>query len=192
MTAADGSYHFDMIAANCKFKLVANKNNCVSSEHEISTIDLNDDKNFSQDISMNCVNDVVKLDNIYYDFDRYVLRKDALPVLDKVVVFLKSNPGMNIELRSHTDCRGTQVYNMALSQRRAKSAVDYLIHNGIPSKHLTAKGYGETMLLNNCACEGKITTTCSDEENQVNRRTEFKILNFDTAGAKEKGLQVVK
>ena len=188
----NGAYHFDQVAVNCRFKLVAKKNNCVSSEREISTIDLTDDKNFTEDLAMNCVNDVVKLENIYYDFDKYYIRKDALPVLDKMVVFLKSNPGMNIELRSHTDCRGTQNYNMVLSQKRARSAVDYLIRNGIPSKHLTAKGYGETMLLNQCACEGKIKSSCSDEENQVNRRTEFKILNFDTATGKDKGLQVVK
>ena len=78
-----------------------------------------------------------------------------------------------------TDCRQNDDYNMKLSERRAKSVVTYLTNHGISTSRLVAKGFGETMLINHCECEGDRKTPCSEEEQQVNRRTEFKILSLE-------------
>lgn len=118
------------------------------------------------------INKPIRLDNIYYDFDKANIRPDAAIELDKLVKILKDNPTIWIELSSHTDSRGNDAYNMALSQRRAESAVQYIISKGIDKNRITAQGYGETQLLNRCANGVK----CSAEEHQLNRRTEFKIV----------------
>ena len=91
---------------------------------------------------------------------------------------LKDNPTIEIELSSHTDCRGTAQYNMVLSGKRAESAVAYIVTQGIDKKRMTAAGYGESRLLNKCFCEGTRVVPCTEEEHQLNRRTEFKILKF--------------
>jgi outer membrane protein OmpA-like peptidoglycan-associated protein/tetratricopeptide (TPR) repeat protein len=117
---------------------------------------------------------IVQLDNIYYNYDQATIRSDAQRDLDRLTAILKSNPSMRIELRSHTDSRGTDSYNLRLSDRRAKAAVDYLIKKGIAPKRLVWKGYGETELLNNCVNDAD----CSETEHQKNRRTEFKILDI--------------
>ncbi len=115
---------------------------------------------------------LVRLKNIYYDFNKYNIRKDAEPELNKVVAFLNNTPSVSIELRSHTDARGKAAYNLKLSELRAASAKDYLKNKGIEEERLSSKGFGETQLLNTCADGVK----CSDEQHQLNRRTEFKIV----------------
>lgn len=115
----------------------------------------------------------IVLDNIYYDFDKWDIREDAKPTLDSLVNILNQNPKISIELASHTDCRGNDEYNMNLSQRRAESVVQYLISKGIESRRLTARGYGESMLIDNCVC-----VVCTEEQHQRNRRTTFKIVNI--------------
>lgn len=117
---------------------------------------------------------IVRLDNIYYDYDQHHIRQDAARELDRLVKIMNDNPSMRIELSSHTDSRGSDPYNMRLSQRRAQAAVDYLITKGVPSSRLIAKGYGETKLLNNCGND----VECTDKQHQLNRRTEFKILDL--------------
>jgi outer membrane protein OmpA-like peptidoglycan-associated protein len=108
------------------------------------------------------------LADIYYDLDKYDIRKDAQPRLDSLALMLSINPTINIELGSHTDCRGEDDYNLLLSQKRAQAAVDYLVKKGIDKARLMAKGYGETVFKNNCRCE-----SCTEEEHQQNRRTSF-------------------
>jgi outer membrane protein OmpA-like peptidoglycan-associated protein len=115
---------------------------------------------------------VFTVDNIYYDFDKWFIREDAKPALDNLVRIMQENP-ITVELSSHTDCRGTDAYNMKLSQKRAQSAVDYIIENGVDADRITAKGYGESMPVNDCVDGVK----CTDEEHQANRRTEFKIIS---------------
>ncbi|MEH6307379.1 OmpA family protein [Olivibacter sp. CPCC 100613] len=115
-----------------------------------------------------------RLDNIYYDFDKYNIRKDAAVILDGLVKILKDNPTLRIELSSHTDSRGRDKYNMTLSQKRAQAAVDYLVSRGIARDRMIAKGYGESKLLNRCANGVK----CSEAEHQLNRRTEFTVLEL--------------
>ena len=124
------------------------------------------------------VNQVFKIENIYYDLNKWLIRDDAKPSLDKLVGILKQYP-ISVELGSHTDCRASSAYNNSLSQKRAESVVKYLIENGIDPKRLTSKGYGETQLINKCA-DG---VPCSEAEHQANRRTEFKITSINAPGA---------
>ena len=109
---------------------------------------------------------------IYYNLDKSDIRSDASPELDKIVQILVDNPNIKLELGSHTDSRATSEYNQKLSQRRAESAVSYIISKGITPTRIVAKGYGEIQLVNQCA-DG---IPCSEEEHQANRRTEFKVL----------------
>jgi outer membrane protein OmpA-like peptidoglycan-associated protein len=119
----------------------------------------------------NVVNRAITLDNIYFDLDKYDIRPDAAFELDKVVQILKDNPKIKIEMGAHCDSRESPLYNQVLSENRAKATVDYLVTKGIDRKRLTAKGYGETRHVNRCY-DG---VECSEEEHQMNRRTEFKI-----------------
>lgn len=121
------------------------------------------------------INRTFRIDNIYYDFDKFNIRADAKPELDKLVTIMKENP-INVELGSHTDCRGSFTYNDRLSQNRAASAVGYIISQGIDQSRITAKGYGEHQLVNKCA-DG---VDCSEAEHQANRRTEFKITEYSS------------
>ncbi len=120
----------------------------------------------------------IKVENIYYDLDKWFIRPDAAKELDKLVKILKDNPTMEIELSSHTDCRATAKYNMQLSSKRAESCVNYMASQGVEGRRMIAAGYGESRLVNKCQCEGTVAVPCSDEEHQENRRTEFKILKF--------------
>jgi outer membrane protein OmpA-like peptidoglycan-associated protein/tetratricopeptide (TPR) repeat protein len=112
----------------------------------------------------------IVLENIYYDYDKWDIRKDAEPSLDRLAGMLRQNADIKIQLGSHTDCRGNDAYNLALSQKRAQSAVNYLISKGIDPSRLTAVGYGETSPAASCAC-----ARCTEAEHQLNRRTTFKI-----------------
>lgn len=102
------------------------------------------------------------------------IRADAAKILDGLVVIMRDNPSLEIELGSHTDSRGADKYNLNLSQRRAQSVVNYLVNQGIARSRMIAKGYGETQLLNECE-DG---VTCTDEQHQANRRTVFKVLKY--------------
>jgi outer membrane protein OmpA-like peptidoglycan-associated protein len=118
------------------------------------------------------------LHNIYYDLDKYNIRPDAAKELDKLVALLIKYPQVKIELGSHTDCRATYDYNMRLSQNRAKSAVEYLVQHGVNRSIVTAQGYGESKPINHCECEGERKVECTEEEHQLNRRTEIKVLSW--------------
>ncbi|MDD2412849.1 MAG: OmpA family protein [Bacteroidales bacterium] len=116
----------------------------------------------------------IALKNIYYDFDESFIRDDAKADLDLVVQIMKDNKDIIVELGSHTDARGTDEYNVALSQRRADAAVKYIINKGIDKTRIVAKGFGETIHLNNC----KDDVECTEDEHQLNRRTEFKVTGY--------------
>jgi outer membrane protein OmpA-like peptidoglycan-associated protein len=115
------------------------------------------------------------LENIFYDFDKWNIRKDAEPSLNKLVGILKENP-LTVELGSHTDCRGSEEYNRALSQKRAESAVRYIVSKGIDPSRITARGYGKSQLVNSCNCAAG--SVCTEAEHQVNRRTEFRVIGL--------------
>ncbi|HZV71484.1 MAG TPA: OmpA family protein [Saprospiraceae bacterium] len=117
-------------------------------------------------------NKEIVLENIFYDYDQSVIREDAKPSLNNLANTMKTNPAIKIQLSSHTDCRGTDEYNLDLSQKRAQAAVDYLQSTGIPSSRLLAQGYGESNPAVICECE-----KCTEDQHQKNRRTTFKIID---------------
>ncbi|RFM26856.1 OmpA family protein [Deminuibacter soli] len=114
----------------------------------------------------------VKLANIYFDLDKWTIRPDAARELDSLVTLLQRNADWIVEMSSHTDSRASDSYNMTLSQKRAEATMQYLVRHGIARARLTAKGYGETKLVNRCS-NGVI---CSEAEHQQNRRTEFTVI----------------
>jgi len=115
------------------------------------------------------------MENIFYDFDKWNILPESEIELNKLVKVMNDNPGWKVELGSHTDARGSDSYNLKLSQKRSDSAVGYIIKNGIGKDRIIAKGYGEIQLVNNC----KNGVKCTDQEHRKNRRTEFKILDMD-------------
>lgn len=120
-------------------------------------------------------NDAFRIENIRYDLNKYDIRVDAAKELDKVILILKDNPTIVVELGSHTDSRASDDYNLTLSQKRAEAAVNYIVTKGkINKNRISAKGYGETLLVNKCA-NG---VECSEEEHARNRRTEIKIMSY--------------
>jgi outer membrane protein OmpA-like peptidoglycan-associated protein len=106
---------------------------------------------------------------IYFDLDKANIRKDAEVELAKILEVMKQYPSMEIDVRSHTDSRQTKGYNLALSDKRVKSTIKWLVTNGIEAKRLTGRGYGESQLVNKCADD----MPCTEEEHQANRRSEF-------------------
>ncbi len=123
------------------------------------------------------INQPIRLSNIYYDFNKWDIRTDAEPDLQNLTDLLKKYPDMKIELSSHTDARGNDQYNEELSQKRAESAKTWIVAKGIVTDRITAKGYGEKQLLNECI-NG---VECTEEQHQLNRRTEFKIISGPTS-----------
>jgi outer membrane protein OmpA-like peptidoglycan-associated protein/tetratricopeptide (TPR) repeat protein len=109
------------------------------------------------------------LQPIYFDFDKHNIRPDAEVELAKILNAMEEYPQLNIHIESHTDSRGNDDYNMQLSERRAKSTLEWLVSKGIDRNRLSAKGYGESQLINNCS-NG---VNCSQEEHQLNRRSMF-------------------
>jgi outer membrane protein OmpA-like peptidoglycan-associated protein len=118
----------------------------------------------------------IKIDNIYYDLGKYNIREDAKYELDKLISILNDNAHISIELSSHTDSRGDADANLSLSQKRAEAAAQYMINEGIATSRITAKGYGELKLINNC----KDGLNCSENDHQENLRTEFKVTSITT------------
>lgn len=110
--------------------------------------------------------------HIYYDFNKATIREDARPDLDNLYTMMTDNPEIIIEIASHTDSRGTDDYNMRLSQRRAEAVVRYLVQRGVARDRMVPRGYGETVPVNNC----NNNVPCSEREHQFNRRTEFRVL----------------
>lgn len=116
---------------------------------------------------------MVDLKPIYFDLGKSTIRKDAATELDKIVAVMKQYPNMSVELGSHTDCRGAAKSNLGLSDKRAKASAAYIVKKGIKKDRIAGKGYGESKLLNSCGCEGKVQSSCSEDEHSKNRRTEF-------------------
>ena len=181
-TGNDGSFSF-IVYPEEEYYLVGEKENYFNSRVEFNTLGKTADKAKLKDFVTNIsfeknlilekiiLNKSIVLENIYYDLDRANIRDDAALELNKLVRILIDNPKISIELSSHTDDRATVKYNLDLSQRRAESAVNYIISKGISKNRLIAKGYGESELI--------IKNATSEEEHQINRRTEFKVIKYD-------------
>jgi outer membrane protein OmpA-like peptidoglycan-associated protein len=121
---------------------------------------------------------IIQINPIYFDLNKFNIRTDAAIELDKIVKIMNDNPAMVIELGSHTDCRASYAYNETLSSNRAKASAAYIKKRITDPKRISGKGYGERVLKNNCPCEGEEKSMCSEEEHQLNRRTEFIILKM--------------
>ncbi|MBL7944211.1 MAG: OmpA family protein, partial [Flavobacteriales bacterium] len=107
--------------------------------------------------------------NIYWDYNKWDIREDAIPYLDELVKLFKNNQNLSFEIRSHCDCRGSDEYNIDLSTKRAKAVTDYLVAKGVPRYIITSKGFGESELVNECD-DGVF---CDEMRHEENRRTEF-------------------
>lgn len=119
------------------------------------------------------LNDLIKINPIYFDFNKSDIRPDAAKELDKIVKILNDNPQLSIKLNSHTDCRGNDNYNTNLSRRRANSSKEYITERISDSYRVSAEGMGETKPVENCECD-----ECTEEQHQKNRRTEFIVIKM--------------
>ena len=171
----NGKYKYQ-IKPNTHYDIVASKDGYFVKKDKAFIQAAKKGQSVTKDLSLEqiVIDKPIVIENIYYDVAKWDIKPAAAIELDKLVLFLKDNGKINIELSSHTDCRASDQYNMVLSEKRAKSAVDYLISQGIEAARLKAKGYGETKLLNRCT-DG---VQCTDEEHQLNRRTEIKVLKI--------------
>ena len=156
----------------CDYELIGIKENFNSDQLDLSTTTFNCDNAEVFEAVLRLEPEIKKgtvitLENIYYEFDKWDILPEAATELNKVVQLLKDYPSMEIELSSHTDSRGNDDYNLQLSQKRAESAVAYIVSQGVDNQRITAKGYGETNLVNDCVNGA----TCEEEEHQLNRRT---------------------
>lgn len=174
-TNSEGEFKFQL-EPDTDFSVYAEKKGFFSNREEVTTKGLDRSKTLYVDLhlEMNALTEGTRfeLKDIYYDFDKSDIRSDAAMILDDLYKTMVDNPSLVIELSSHTDSRGSDSYNLKLSQERADAAVHYLVDKGIDASRLQGRGYGETKLINRCSNE----VECSEEEHQENRRTEIKIL----------------
>jgi outer membrane protein OmpA-like peptidoglycan-associated protein len=175
----DASFKF-VVDCDSGYKVIVEKEYFTQEVKEFKTSDqrgLQVDLNFRLKIKEEFVEvgekTIININPIYFDLNKSNIRPDAILELIKVINIMKKYPKLIIEGGSHTDSRASHSYNEALSLRRANSTVDYIIRNGIDSNRIFAKGYGELQLVNGCAKGVK----CTEEEHQLNRRTEFVIKN---------------
>ena len=120
----------------------------------------------------------ININPIYFDLNKFNIRKDAKIELDKIVRILNEYPQMILELGSHTDCRESIAYNQILSDKRAASSINYIKKRISNPERIYGKGFGESRLVNDCACEGSSISDCSEEDHQLNRRTEFIVVKI--------------
>ena len=146
---------------------------------------------------LSSIEDVVIVDDhtiippIYFEYADHEVKKHAHKSLNSILKFMKANEDVMLEIRSHTDCRGSDMYNIRLSERRAQNASFYIINKGIFLGRIRAKGLGESMLLNNCACEDEMTEKngCTEAHHRENRRTEFSFFKIDLVVSKESAIR---
>lgn len=173
---AGGNFYFEL-EKGTDYKVLGQKVKFYGDYKRISTKNLNQADTMIVTLSLDPLYEIGKtiaLQDIHYDLDKDNVRPDAVKILDELAGTMHDNPTLEIELASHTDSRGSDSYNLDLSQRRAQAVVNFLVSKGISRSRMVAKGYGETQLLNRCADGVK----CPEADHQVNRRTEFKILKF--------------
>ncbi|MCZ4320315.1 OmpA family protein [Aequorivita viscosa] len=150
-------------------KLYFPKEEVVETPDQGGVIDLNIQLKLKDPCPPNDLGCILELQPIYFDYDEDYIRADAEIELAKILYAMKLYPELVIHIESHTDSRGRDSYNMKLSERRAQSTLNWLVERGIDKSRLSAKGYGETMLINNCGND----SDCTEEEHQLNRRSMF-------------------
>ena len=170
----DGNFLFNM-ARGHSYVITGDKQGYTSSRASVSTMEIkrsDPDDTVMVTIFLDSIKNSFSVSNIYYDYDKATLRPESVASLDSVVNFLKDNPSITVEIYSYTDSKGTPEYNLALSQRRAQSVLDYLEKNGVDRGRLTAKGFGQK----NPAAPNEVQDRDNPEGRQLNRRTEFRII----------------
>ena len=125
------------------------------------------------------IGSIIKLNPIYFDYGKLDIRPDAANELDKIVAIMNEYPNLVIELGSHTDCRSSMAFNMRLSQNRAAASAAYIKGRIKNPNRIYGKGYGETSLKVDCPCEGSVLSSCTEDQHQLNRRTEFIVKSDD-------------
>lgn len=180
----ENGYYEILIPCDTKVEIIASKPEYVDKTKESITGSIDREYTKPVDFELDKISDLIvkdeetgvekiNLDTIYFEFDSAVVTEDSKKVLDKAVEVMNMFPNMIIKIESHTDSRGSHQYNLNLSDRRAKSTQDYLYQKGIAQERiLSATGFGEERLLNHCA-DG---VRCSDEEHELNRRSDFIIV----------------
>lgn len=180
ITDASGSYKFE-VECGKTYNVRAAKPEYTTKEQKIAIAQANGKTNLNfaleKEVCKVAVGDDLGkcfgIKMIYFDLDKYNIRTEAALDLEKILDVLNQNPTMKLDIRSHTDCRQTAKYNQVLSDKRAKSTINWLVKNGINANRLTGKGYGETQLVNDCGCEPTNQSNCTEEQHQMNRRSEF-------------------
>ncbi len=200
----DGSFT-QQIKPNVDYVLLGTCVGYLNHKEELRVEPAEDSEEYVLQFPLASITAPVLIDNIFYDFDKATLRPESTEALDKLVVLLNENPHVTIELAAHCDYKGSEEYNVRLSQRRAESVIRYLIQKGIAKERLQAKGYGKgspkkirkkltekyTFLKENDVLTEDYVRTFTPEEqeicNQLNRRTEFRVTSttygmFDKEG----------
>lgn len=176
-TYSDGSYQFTVSCAN-EYQLVASNPNYLDDKKRIEILEENYHSALHTNMNLTKVEKDIpaanKMSPIYYEFDAANITQQAAQEMDKIAEIMSQNENLIIEASSYTDSRGTDAYNMELSKRRAKAAVEYLMSKGIDKTRIRSNAYGENKLMNQCV-NG---IECKEESHQMNRRTEFNFVNI--------------
>lgn len=189
----DGSYHVEL-ERDIRYVMMASARGYLNQNYELQTAPEEKSETYIVDFFLSPISKPVVIENIFYDFDKATLRPESKKALDELIKMLNDNPNVTIELGAHTDRKGSDQYNERLAGRRAQSVVDYLIAGGIKADRLEAKGYGESVpkTINKKMAkehdflhEGDVLTEefilalppeQQEIADQINRRTEFKVL----------------
>ncbi len=192
----DGSFKFNL-DRGVRYVMKAGAPGYLSLKQEFVSDEAEEDADYAIDFFLAAINKPQVVENIFYDFDKATLRPESKAALDEMAQMLRDNPHVTIELAAHTDRKGSEEYNIRLSERRAKSVIDYLIAAGIDPQRLSPKGYGEsvpktvTKRINReypqfpegTVLSEEFISTLSPEDqeaaDQINRRTEFQVLSLD-------------
>jgi outer membrane protein OmpA-like peptidoglycan-associated protein len=187
ITASDSGKYSFKVETDKNFKLVGSKKDYMDgqkitnsfAEDSIIYADLMLMQDKSKETKVG--DDLAKKNNfnpksIYFDFDQTVIRQDAEKELNKIVAIMNEYPTMEVEFRSYTDCRASKEYNQTLSNYRAVATANYIKSRISKPERIYGKGYGESKLVNNCACEDEVTSDCPDSEHEKNRRSEFVVI----------------
>ena len=190
----DGSFRFDL-QRGVKYAMLASADGYLNARQEFESDTVEEDAEYNVDFILAATFKAQVVENIFYDFDKAVLRDESKLALDSMVTLLKEHPNIVVEMASHTDRVGSDKYNQGLSQRRAQSVVDYLIENGIPKERLKPTGYGKSrpktvtnrihaqypQFEEGVTLNEEFIKTLSKEDqeaaDQINRRTEFTVLD---------------
>lgn len=189
----DGTYKIKL-KKDVKYVMLATARGHLNAKEQLNTLNLKDSKTYEKNFALNPISRPVKMENIFYEFDKWDITKASEEELNRLVKLLNDNPNITIELSAHTDLKGNEEYNLELSQKRAQSCCDYLVKQGIERERLTPVGYGKAkpviadkainkqysfIPVEQELNEAFILTLKPEQQeicNQINRRTEFKVV----------------